>query len=81
MQAHTRGDVFMYCGSGSAHWGTYMHMFMYMYICSDWDSLGCITVTWSDIGSQERDWCPPVLVLWDEVALAPILCPFKLFTR
>lgn len=55
MQAHThtRGDVFMYCGSGSAHWGTYMHMFMYMYICSDWDSLGCITVTWSDIGSQE----------------------------
>lgn len=56
-QAHTRGDVFMYCGSRSAHWGTCMPMFMYMYVCSDWDLLGCITVTWnqflSDMGSQE----------------------------
>lgn len=32
MQAHTRGDVFMYCGNGSAHWGTCMPMFMYMCI-------------------------------------------------
>lgn len=34
-----------------------------------------------DTGSQEGDCCPLVLVLWDGVALATILRPFKLFTR